>query len=333
MAIKANASSQGGGGFKQYVGVGSFRVLGVNPTKEELSKFYGRDMQNEPEYLTEKQDEEGKPYKQMRFTFMVQADDPTIINPENKQTLKTNAALTEPFKTTVTFFVDSRYMYNRDKTKIQVVDKYARTAWCTIEQAKNRQIPVYANGPAKLDKDYRPMYRGEEQLTSFILNYLNVTPIETYNKNTGEWITNPHPEDCEGRLADVQKFFKGDISEIKEYCKMIPTNCIKLLVGVRTDNEGKEHSTVYTRVTLRNGSTAYNYLMNDIKDRKAAGALQNDVYSDDPAGLITNIHEYNADVKETDLSKPADDPFASDADDLPFSNSPVNSDDPFADVA
>ena len=56
MAIKANASSNGGGEFKQYIGVGSFRVLGVNPTKEELSKFYGRDMQNDPVYLNDKQD-------------------------------------------------------------------------------------------------------------------------------------------------------------------------------------------------------------------------------------------------------------------------------------
>ena len=55
MAIKANASSTGGD-FKKFVGVASFRVLGVNPTKEELEKFFGRTMEKEPEYLKDKQD-------------------------------------------------------------------------------------------------------------------------------------------------------------------------------------------------------------------------------------------------------------------------------------
>ena len=332
MAIKANASSQGGGDFKQYVGIGSFRVLGVNPTKEQLTEFYGRDVQNDPVYLSEKTDEEGKPYKSLRISFMIQAD-PVY---EDGKPNKTNAALTEPYKTTINFFIESRYMYNRDKTKVQVIDKYARTAWVPIEQAKNHQIPVYANGPAKLDKDYKPLLRGEEELTNFILNYLNVTPIETYNKNTSTWVTNPHPEDCEANLYEIQKYFKGDISELTGYCKLMPTNRLKLLLGVRTDSEGKQHNVVYTRLTLRNGSNSYTFVKDHIEGRKAQGGLQDTVFSDDNLGLIQDIHVYNANIKETDLSKPtaAEDPFASSDDELPFGPSPTsNPDDPFADVA
>lgn len=335
MAIKANASSTGGGEFKQYIGVGSFRVLGVNPTKEELSKFYGRDVQNDPQYITDKTDDEGKPYKSMRITFMLQAD-PTY---EDGKPNKTNAALTEPLKTTVSFFIENRYEFNKDKTKIHVEDTYGRTAWVPVEQAKNHQIPVYKNGPARLDKNYKPLLRGEEELTQFILNYLNTTPIDTYNKNTGEWITNPNPADCEGQQLDkIQNYFKNDISELKEYCKLIPTNRVKVLLGVRTDNEGRQHGAAYTRITLRNGSNSYTILKDDIENRKSMGALKDTIFSDDPVGMITNIHEYNVNVKETDLSKPApvEDPFAAGAalpdDDLPFSDS-APSDDPFADVA
>jgi len=330
MAIKANASSTGGGEFKQYIGVGSFRVLGVNPTKEELSKFYGREVTNDPKYLADKTDDEGKAYKQLRVSFMIQAD----REYEDGKPNKTNAALQEPFKTTINFFIDSRYFYNKDKSKVQVIDKYGRTAWVTIEQCKNHQIPVYKNGPAKLDSDYRPAFRGEDELTQFILNYLNVTPIDTWNSNTSTWVTNPHPEDCEGNLSKIKDYFKGDISELKEVCKMMPTNRVKVLLGVRTDNEGKQHGSAYTRIVLRNGSNSYTRLKDDIEGRKNAGALQNEVYSDDPIGIIQDIHEYNANVKETDLSKPVEDPFAAGAaleDDLPF-DSP-SSDDPFADVA
>ena len=327
MAIKANASSQGSE-FKKYVGVGSFRVLGVNPNKDELEKFYGREQQKEPEYLKDKVDanDGDKPYKQLRVSFMIQADKTY----EDGKPIKENEALEEPLKTTVNFFIDSRYFFNSDKTKVQVIDKYGRTAWVTIEQAKNHQIPVYKNGPAKLDKDYRPAFRGEDRLTQFILNYLNVTPIDTYNNNTGEWITNPHPEDCEGQLEKIQNYFKGDISELKEFCTYMPTNRVKLLLGVQTDDQGRQFNTVYSNLTLRNGAKSYTRLKDDIEGNQSS-AVQNTVFSNDHAGIISNIQVYKEDVKETDLSKPSDDPFASGADDLPFGS--PSDEDPFANVA
>ena len=329
MAMKANASSQGAGEIKRFIGVGSFRVLGVNPSKAQLEEFYGREVQNEPEYIKEKEDTEGKKYKQLRVCYMIQAD----LKYEDDKPIKENKALKEPFKTTVNFFVDSRYNYNRDKTKVQVIDKYGRTAWVTIEQAKNHQIPVYSNGPARLDTDYKPAYRGEAELLEFITNWLNITPIDTYNKNTGEWMTNSHPEDCEAGLYKIANYFKGDISELKEHCEMMPYNRVKLCVGVRTDNEGKQYQTVFARKSVKNGSKSYTIIKDAIEGQNS----QDTVYSDDNAGLLTEIHEYKDDVKESDLSKPAaSDPFAEAAalkdDDLPF-DEPSSSDDPFADVA
>jgi len=327
MAIKANASSQGGESYKKYVGVASFRILGVNPTKAELEKFYGREIPNEPVYLKEKQDanDNNKPYKQLRVSFMIQADNQY----ENGKPIEENKVLTEPLKTTVNFFIDSRYYYNGDKTKVQVIDKYGRTAWPTIEQAKNHQIPVYKNGPAKLDTDYRPAYRGEAELTEFILNYLNVTPIDTWNSNTGQWVTNPHPEDCEGNLSKIKDYFNGDLSELKEYCSLMPTNRVKLLMGVRTDDQGNQYNTAYTRLTLRNGAKSYTRLKDDI----AGSNITDTIYSNDPIGVISNLQEYNNNVKETDLSStPDNNPFEnSGADDLPFGDA-APSDDPFANM-
>ena len=333
MAIKANASSTGGE-FRKFVGVASFRVLGVNPSKSELEKVYGRDQQNEPEYLKDMIDSQdnNKPYKQLRVTFMLQADKQY----EDGKPIRENAALTEPLKTSVSFFVDSRYSYNRDKSKVQVIDKYGRTAWVTIEQAKNHQIPVYSNGPAKLDTDYRPTFRGEAELTEFLLNYLNVTPIDTYNSNTGEWITNPHPEDCEGQLAKIKDYFTGNISELKEFCGYMPTNRVKLLLGVRTDDQGRQFNTVYTRLTLRNGSKSYKRLQDSIEGN--SDYLQNTVFTNESDGTIKDIQEYKENVQETNFSKPVvDDPFAAaaalpenDASDLPFDG--PSDEDPFANM-
>lgn len=324
MAMKANASAQGSANFKKYVGIASFRIMGVNPTKEENEKFFGREMQEEPVYLTNKQDDSGNSYKTLRVTFLLQADKQY----EDGKEIDTNAALEEPLKTSVSFFIDSRYYYNKDKTKVQVIDKYGRTAWPTIEQAKNHQIPVYANGPAKIASDYRPAYRGEDELVTFIRNYLNVTPIDRYNSNTGEWITNANPEDCEGSIEHIQDYFKGDISELKEYCNLMPSNRVKLLVGVRTDDQGKQFLTVYSRLSAGNGARSYTRFKDEIESNKEY--LKDTVFTTDPTGTISDLKEYNEDVKATNLSAPANDPFAaaspSGADDLPFGNP----DDPFA---
>lgn len=334
MAIgKANASATGNGGFDLMVGVGSFRVLGVNPTKEELEKFYGREMQNDPVYLSDKTDAEGKPYKQIRLSFMIQADpvDETVKKTAKNPERYANWALIEPFKTTINFFVDSRYFYTNDKNKVQVIDKYGRTAWVTVKQAENKQVPVYANGPAKIDKDYHPCRMGEEEIVQFIINYLNITPIESYNRNTGQWVEAAHKDDCEIDYH-IDKWLKGDISELTDMCQLIPTNQLKVAIGVRTDNEGRQFNTAYTRVTLRNGSQSYKTIKDKTEGSKAAGGLSDTVFTDDPAGVIPNIHIYKDTVKETDLSKPiADDPFASTSDDLPFGDS--SNDDPFAGVA
>lgn len=334
--MKANASAQGAS-FKNYVGVGSFRVCGVNPTKEEMEKFFGRSFDKEPEYLKDMVDSQdnNKPYKQLRVTYLIQADPASDIDPKNKASREANAALVEPFKTSISFFIDSRYFYNKDKTKVQVIDKYGRTAWVTIDQCKNHQIPVYSNGPAKLDTDYRPSYRGEEELLQFVVNYLNVTPLDTYNSNTGQWMTNPHPEDCEQGLYKIKNYFTGDISELKEHCGYMPDNRLKLLVGVRTDDQGRQFSTVYTRMTLRNGAKSYTKLKDDIMGN--AQYLNGTVFSDAADGAITHIHEYVEDVKETNLNNaPAasDDPFAQAAalpeagSDLPFGE--ATDEDPFA---
>lgn len=338
MAMKANASAQGAS-FKNYVGVGSFRVCGVNPTKEEMEKFFGRSFDKEPEYLKDMVDtqDNNKPYKQLRVTYLIQADPAADIDPKNKASREANAALTEPFKTTITLFIDSRYLFNKDKSKVQVIDKYGRTAWVTVEQCKNHQIPVYSNGPAKLDADYRPAYRGEEELLQFVVNYLNVTPLDTYNSNTGTWMTNPHPEDCEQGLYQIKDYFNGNISELKEHLGYMPDNRLKILVGVRTDDQGRQFGTAYTRMTLRNGAKSYTKLSDKITGD--AQYLNGAVFSDAPDGSITNIHEYVENVKETNFDgAPAasDDPFAKAAalpeDDLPFGEPDNNDSDPFADV-
>ena len=317
--LKVNASVSESN-YVKYIGVGVFKVLGVNPTKAELEKFFNREVNAEPEYITPvTDDKDNKPYKRLRLTFMVEANP---VNKENKP-IKCNAGLKNVFKSTLNFFLESRYCFNRDKSKVKVIDIYGRTAWVTIEQAKNHQIPVYVNGPAHLDVKYRPMYKGEDLLLNFLINYFNVNPIEIYNKTTNTFELNSNPSDCEAQLEHIQDYFKGDISEIKDNCALVPDNEVKLLVGVQTTDEGNQYNTIFNRASARANSNSYKVFSKALKEME--GYLNNTVYSDASDGSISNIHEYVENVTPTNLEAPAEmDPFAEaaalpdDDNDLPF---------------
>ena len=142
MAFSKGVESKDSNKVVRYIGVGSVFVLGVNPNKEELEKLYNTQLENAPEYLSEIEVGEDKhKVPNVRIDFIV----------------KTNAEKCNgiDFTTKVSFFIRKEARVNRDGSKVQVIDKYGRTAWVTKEQYKNKEIPVYTNGPANIDKDYR----------------------------------------------------------------------------------------------------------------------------------------------------------------------------------
>ena len=81
MAFATGKESTEGSSVKRYIGVGSVQVIGINPTKEDLSKFYsGAVIENEPEYLgTAEVGPEGnkKKVNQVRLDFIIKTDSET----------------------------------------------------------------------------------------------------------------------------------------------------------------------------------------------------------------------------------------------------------------
>lgn len=281
-AFAKGTESTEGSVVKKYIGVAPVFVLAINPNKAELEKLYGRELENEPEYQGVVKDTD---VKQVRLDFIIKTD-------ESKCGVE--------LLTKMAFFVQNQYFYNKDKTKVQVIDKYGNTAWVTIEQAKNQEIPMYANGPANLDKDYRLAYRGEAELTDFIKNYLNIPNVRDY-KN-GSWVMKANPEDSEARLEGIANYFKNDFSELKTILALQPNNKAKVMFGVRS-NDGKEYQTVYNQMTLKNGVTDYSRLDKDLKDRLQAGAYSTTEFS------ICDLKEYV--VEATDFTEVS-------TNDLPF---------------
>lgn len=297
MAFGKVKESTEGVKIQRYIGVAPTFILGVNPSKEELEKMYGRTVDNTPEYTgTQESNGVQVPYIRLDFITAVDSDNANGIDLKSK----------------LTFFLRKEARYNRDKSKVQCIDEYGRTAWVTIEDAKNHAVPQYTNGPANISKNYRPAYIGEEDLTNFLRAYLNIDSVMEYKNGT--WEMKENPADYECRLEHIADYFSGNVSEIKDTLKLMPRNKVKLLYGVRTSDDGKQYQTIYTQRVLRNGSTNFEKLAKDVAERKEAGAYATTEFE------VCELREYS--VEATDLSKSAStagDPFASqDMEDNPW---------------
>ena len=117
---KSNVSTESG--ISKFTGYASVFVKGVNATKAELEKFYGREIENEPVYTGVNKDT-GK--KHVRIEFLVEADKDSKLHPGVE------------FKSKVSFFLNEARKVGSDSGKIQVIDKYGNTAWVTEEQLVN----------------------------------------------------------------------------------------------------------------------------------------------------------------------------------------------------
>ena len=84
---------------------------------------------------------------------------------------------------------------------------------------------------------------------------------------------------------------------------MQPNNKIKVAIGVRTTDDGKQYSTVYTNFTMKNSSSSTSKLEADIQNKKNNGGLATTEFDFKP------LHEYT--VTETN--------FGTENKELPFS--------------
>lgn len=232
---KTSESAESAEGYKRYIGVGSTYVLAVNPTKEELEKIEGREITNMPEYVVD-----GDNGKEARVMFILRTDPETNNGIEITQRLM--------------FTLRNRPAYNRDQTKAQVLDRFGNASWADIETAKaGGQLPANM----RIDQNkYRIACEGEADLVAFLKTYLCIP--NSLNYLNGVWTLRDDADNGLFGLDDIKKYFTGDFSEIKDAIKLQPNNKIKLLYGVRTNEEGKQYQTVAARSEffLRNSANA-----------------------------------------------------------------------------
>ncbi len=269
---KANQSTEAVE-IKRYIGVAPVKVLAVNPDKATLEKYFNTTLENEPVYTGEKDG-----VKFARIDFLVQTD-----------AEKCGVDMI----TRLSFFLRDEKRYNRDKTKIQVIDEYGRTAWASAEEFKEKRIPIYSNGSAaNITNNYRAIYNGEENLTNFVRTYLNIPNAMKYVNNT--WILIENPSDAECRFDSIADWFNGKFTDIKDINTLMPDNKVKVLFGVRTAENGNQYQDYFNRFFMSNGSSSFDKMKKELTAATTNGAYPNTEFE------VCTIKEYT--VNETPVS-------------------------------
>lgn len=309
MAIARGNESQEAREFKRYIGVAPVFIKAVNPNKKEHEALFNTTLEEAPNYVTNTE-VDGNDVANARIQVVFQPDVEKI-------------GFEMPL-VTMTLFIQNRPRVGANSGKTQVIDKYGRTAWATPEELAAHAIPVYSNGPADIDKDYRPAYVGEEELMEFVKAYLCIPSINTWDANLKKMVPNTKvkPEECECRFDNLDKIFKGDFSEIKDALGFQPTNKVKVMLGVRTSDDGKLYQAVYTRKFLRNSSTNFSSLDKELQEMIKNAAENGRTLNTEYAAVA--VHEYS--VEATTFTPTAG---AAPSEDMPFEPASSGSDSPW----
>lgn len=293
---KTEASKEASEGFKKYVGLASSYVLAVNPNKKKLEEIYGREVSNEPEYIIE-DEERGKGF---RIDFIVKTDP----NTNNGIEILSHA----------TFRLFPTPNYNRDKSKVRIIDNYGNSTWMLYEDAKAGKVALDKSGnPARIDTKYRIAFVGEADLLDFLRKYL--FNKDSFRMVNGIWTKQADAEDVHIWFNDPKKLLTGNISEVQEALDMQPNNKIKLLYGV-SNKDGK---------TYQNVCAAYDMMLRNNSGANALRGLEKNLTSAKQAGMYSSIDYKVCELQEwtvepTNLDKPADSglPFDAPSNDMPW---------------
>ena len=127
------------------------------------------------------------------------------------------------FSNKLAIWIDDRPRWNRDRTKVEWINKFGTTAWTLNEQILEESQLTEPPDYSWFKKDSaRPALVGEGQLSQFIRAWANV------------------PLDSQASLDNPAALAKGDVSELRALLKDIPTNEVKILNGVKkVEKDGK----------------------------------------------------------------------------------------------
>ena len=238
-----NSSNVSGGvsDIKKYIGVATISVLAVNPSNDKLRSFGWKVQEGAEEPHYSSMDDEGKPVGRVRFLCQIHD-------------------LKEKPVVAIDFWCRSSYTIGKTSGKIRIIDSYGRTAWATKDEFKAHKIPQYTNGAANISEDYKPCHPGQDKLIAFLYKLMNITPLKMYDHDKKEYVATKSP----GRITidEWNAICTGDVKEIQSIINLRPNNQMKVVLGVKTNDENKTYQTF---LDMCDGTSKISYFSPNIK--------------------------------------------------------------------
>lgn len=272
-----------GSSVKLYTGVENFKVVAVNPTKEELEKMYDRELNFTPEYIGEanvKDSDGDRTVKQIRLDFF-------LANEDNSITTK------------VQFYIADTH-HRSASGKFKCINSFGKDVWLNRNAEGKLEIPE--NMQWYNDDGVKVARRGEVEMISFLVNLLNLP----FNLDKVSDVS-----ECYARIdsPEWQKIIAGDVTLLRNLIAGT-NNKVGVLLGVKTTGEGKLRQTVFNKHTLRQFTLSstkpakYKYILKDLDDAVANGALGNVDFG--PRSLDLGEHQLEATVISDDNTNQTD---------------------------
>lgn len=237
-----------------WTGAENFKVVAVNPTKEELEEMYGREINFTPEYIGETKVSDGdgeRDAEQIRLDFYLANDDNSIT-------------------TKIQFYVANTH-HKSQTGKYKVINSFGKDTWLTQEVIQSKNIPDnmswYNADGLKVAK------RGEVELISFLVNLLNLP----FNLDKVDDVSECYAKISKEEWANI---FTGDVTLLRNVTGST-NNKVGVLLGVKTKGDGKLVQTTFNRHTMRQYTipsikkTKFKYILKDLDEAVAAGAFGN----------------------------------------------------------
>lgn len=252
MGIKGNDSSEAVvRDNKLYTGIQLAKVVAICPSLKEMNDL-GINTDKEPVYKLP-EDDEGN--KKVAIDFYL-----NFKGVERLQKLRI-------------FLTNSKYISRSGKK--QLIDDTGKTCWDNPETGTGAGFDWFD------EKSARDAHPGEEQLITFLINWLNVKPGDT------------------AKLENFSALFDLDFSELQEIFASYKDNKVRCMLTVNHTADGKSFQNVYPYYFDRETNTSYTYWKNHITKKEKAGYPMKDSFS-------YEFQEYKDVAPDTDSSDEAD---------------------------
>lgn len=282
-----------------FIGVGNANIESVCPTTTELRNMFPNSQNIQDPVYVGTTEIDGKSVPNVRLDFF---------------TFNAMQGINCRFS----IFLTKAGIKGTTSGKIQVIDDFGRTAWVTEDELKEHKIPIYSNGPADIDKDYRPCYRGEVELTKLIKCMLGIDDIRQWSQTENKFVNVTSKEAldacrCRFELADLDNIFKGKFDILKEYVKYPTKNEVKFMYGVRTASNGNIYQDICASEFMKSNSRgAYDFeqlLKNRTFNNVEYSTEPVAIYSVNPTPVVAEAPVQQPEVADAPFDPMSDMPF------------------------